>query len=412
MAIVFRDHNLSDLIGFAYQSWVSRDAASDLIHRLKEIRRNLASATGLSIQAQAVGACSAGGRKVQVPLVTIALDGENAWEYYPRDGRDFLQYLYESLSADPEFRCVTISEHLNESPPVRSLDWLHTGSWIGGDLRTWCGDTAQNAAWDLLHRARDAVASHTSHTSHSPADSSQPISAAWRHILVAEGSDWFWWFGDHHHTDLDHVWDLNFRRHLQAAYQSLGEPVPLDLYMPLLEQGPTALPALPRGPVSPVIDGVMETGPDPSIGEWALAGSLSRDLPSTMQRADGTNITRVHFGWQASRLCILIIPEKSDLLTGLEIELRVTWSEGNDDPVVRFTLEDNGQTQLSYVQGSRLGAEIEVAWKDVIEIALPLETASMADTCLSGLVLHIGRGGLIEHVFHSAGLASLGWGGE
>ena len=152
IAMVFRDHSLSDLIGFAYSSWDSRDAAADLISRLKEIRSRLGSLRSEDALSQAPPL-----EPDYIPLVTIALDGENAWEYYPRDGRDFLQHLYEGLSAEKGIRCVTISEHLRESPPTRPLDWLHTGSWIGGDLRTWIGDSAHGVAWDLLHDARDTL---------------------------------------------------------------------------------------------------------------------------------------------------------------------------------------------------------------------------------------------------------------
>ena len=83
-------------------------------------------------------------------------------------------------------------------------------------------------------------------------------SSAWRHILIAEGSDWFWWFGEHHHTELDHVWDLEFRHHLQEVYRCLGEPVPIRLYLPVLTDGPATRPASPTGTIEPVIDGRLE----------------------------------------------------------------------------------------------------------------------------------------------------------
>ena len=174
LAIVFRDHILSDLIGFGYQSWDSRDAANDLLGRIRAIG---ASYYGESAAASDAGALPASGDVVReqgatgrqrIPLVTIALDGENAWEYYPRDGRDFLHYLYEGLAADPVIRCVTISEHLDRYPATEPLDWLHTGSWIGGDLRTWSGDPGHNAAWDLLHDARDLAASRARRVGRKP----------------------------------------------------------------------------------------------------------------------------------------------------------------------------------------------------------------------------------------------------
>ena len=439
IAIVFRDHTLSDLIGFAYQSWDSREAAADLLRRLREIGTTLASAPASA--PGGTGSPPATTDRSDIPLVTIALDGENAWEYYPRNGRDFLQYLYEGLSADPALRCVTIAEHLQESPPTRSLGWLHTGSWIGGNLRTWTGDRAHNAAWDLLHQARDLAASrrgpsscdatlsprgtHTTSPGHlttagprsrNPAEAhteeDERAASAWRHILVTEGSDWFWWFGDHHHTELDYVWDLNFRLHLQEVFRSLGEPVPMELFLPLLEGESAALPALPQGTVAPVIDGFLGAGLEDSEAEWAAAGFLAPDLPSTMQRAEGTKIREARFGWHGDRLCLLVVPDRSSPLLGLEMELRVSRAGGDGDLAVRMHLEEDGRVEVSCIERLHLAAATEAAWSDVVEVSLPVDVSTIAAGHRMRLVLRIGRDGMTEHVFHTAGLASLGWGGE
>jgi alpha-amylase/alpha-mannosidase (GH57 family) len=391
MAVVFRDHTLSDLIGFAYQGWDSREAAADLVRRLRGLRSSTASSPG--------------------SLVTIALDGENAWEYYPRDGRDFLQYLYEDLTADPSLRCVTISEHLRECPPSRSLGWLHTGSWIGGDLRTWSGDRAHNIAWDLLHQTRDLAAASLSAAAAGTTVTSS-AQAAWHHILIAEGSDWFWWFGEHHRTELDHVWDHDFRARLQEVYRLLGQPVPTGLFLPILDQAPSVQPTLPRGAVAPTIDGRVE---DP--GEWQAAGVLAADLPSTMQRSDETRIVEVRFGWYADRLCVLVMPGADARLQGLEIELRVTRPGFEDDPVVRLTLEEQGRVEVSFTRWTHLGGAdgagtVEAAWGDVLEVSLPLDAPAPSAATRRGLVVRIGRDGMTERVFHSAGLASIGWGGQ
>jgi alpha-amylase/alpha-mannosidase (GH57 family) len=405
IAMVFRDHTLSDLIGFAYHAWDSRDAAADLIRRLHELRTALASSLDVG-----AGSPQRAGKQGRPPLVTIALDGENAWEYYPHDGRDFLRYLYEGLSADPSLRCVTVSEHLRESPPTRSLDWLHTGSWIGGDLHTWCGDRAHNTAWELLHRARNLAASHRRPVRGvvPPAAAAPPaVAAAWRHILVAEGSDWFWWFGDHHHTDLDHVWDLHFRLHLQEVYRLLGEPVPVDLFFPILERAVSAPPALPQRMLSPAIDGVIG---DP--WEWGAAGFLAADVPSTMQRSETTNIKEVRFGWQAERLCLLVVPGSAPVLEGLEVELRVTRPGYDDGPVVRMILEEQGRVGVSCIQSVHLAGTVDAVWRDVLEASLPLDATLAQPTAQMGLVVHIGRDRMTEHVFHSGGLASIGNGGQ
>ena len=406
LSIVFRDHTLSDLIGFAYSSWNSRDAAADLIRRLREIRTAVVPVAGASGAASTAASRTAASEDA-IPLVTIALDGENAWEYYPRDGRDFLQYLYEGLSADADLRCVTISEHLHESPPVRSLDWLHTGSWIGGDLRTWIGDPAHGTAWELVHAARDAVSSAASNE-HGAA---QPETAeAWQHILAAEGSDWFWWFGEHHHTSLDAVWDSSFRRHLEEAYRLLGKNVPVELFFPIVTDGTAQLPLPPKGPVSPVIDGVIGSGAEGSSDGWANAGSLAQALASTMQRAEGTGIREVRFGWNGHDLCLLVVPDTQTDLRGLEVQVEVIRPSATEDLLFVATLEDGGFVRTECKLCPQVALDMVGAWKDVIELSLPVPGVdSEAAAQEIGLVVRTGRDGMAEHVFHSARLGSQGW---
>ena len=410
IAIVFRDHTLSDLIGFGYQSWDSHDAAHDLLGRIRAI----------------------GGEGA--PLITIALDGENAWEYYPHDGRDFLRHLYEGLAADPGISCVTVSEYLDRDPATEALDWLHTGSWIGGDLLTWSGDPGHNAAWDLLHDARDLAASRRSavgaagrHTgaegaagdgrargpggpaagtgrpATSPATDPSPLEAAevaWHHVLVAEGSDWFWWFGEHHGTELDHVWDLEFRQHLREVYRCLGEPVPIRLYLPVLTAAAAARAASPTGTIRPVIDGRLgdEDG-------WETAGLLTPEHPSTMQRADGTRIVEARFGWGVGHLYLLLIPRDATDLQGLELELRVAPAGNEGESVFRMALAEGGRMEVSCNECEHLAGTELGAWGDVVEIALPLAVPALAGDDRPGLVLRVGRGGMTDHVFRSADLA-------
>jgi alpha-amylase/alpha-mannosidase (GH57 family) len=414
LAIVFRDHTLSDLIGFGYQSWDSRDAANDLLDRIRAI------GASHSVRRAAWPA---------PPLVTIALDGENAWEYYPHDGRDFLHFLYEGLAADPNLSCVTVSEHLADHPATTPLDWLHTGSWIGADLRTWSGDPGHNAAWDLLHDARDLAAARRQGGRRSPVEAittfggepglpepPQPgtpageaaaantaADAAWHHVCVTEGSDWFWWFGEHHHTELDYVWDLEFRQHLQEVYRQLGEPVPIRLYLPVFAAAAVARRVLPVGPITPIIDGRIsdEDG-------WDKAGVLTPDHPSTMQRSEGTRIVEARFGWGSEQLFVLLIPRDSTDLEGLQIELTVTPPAIEDESVFHVSLSEDGGMQVSCTMCGHLTGIGTGAWRDVVEIALPLAAPAPAGNEHLGIVLRVGRDGMTDHVFRSAGLAPVG----
>ncbi len=133
VSMVFRDHTLSDLIGFVYSKWDYKNAVHDLIDRLHRVRRGLADGPH---------------------LVSIILDGENAWEYYQNDGRDFFLYLYERLSGEQGIRCVTVGEYLKEHPAQASIEHLHAGSWINSNFRIWIGHEEDNRAWDLLSQTR------------------------------------------------------------------------------------------------------------------------------------------------------------------------------------------------------------------------------------------------------------------
>ena len=308
--IVFRDRVLSDLVGFTYQEWDSADAAADLLARLRQIRIDLPSDD-------------------PPYLVTIALDGENAWEYYKNEGHDFLGRLYEGIEHDPALRCVTVSEHLNESPPERELAWLHTGSWIRGDLGTWVGDRAHRPAWDLLHDARDAVAevrarvgptavaradapgearagvragTRTGEPTEAPvgARREEPdVQAAWREILIAEGSDWFWWFGDHQESGLDEVWDAAYRRHLQQAYRLAGQIPPAGLFAPVAGEPPEKS----AGLMPVVVDGQFTT-PE----EWDQGIRLTRPGGGVMQRSESPPVLELRCSWSHEGLYFLVVP--------------------------------------------------------------------------------------------------------
>jgi alpha-amylase/alpha-mannosidase (GH57 family) len=236
LAIVFRDHRLSDLIGFTYSSMEPKRAAADLVGHLDAIGRSLKQRQHQSTLEQPW-------------LVTIALDGENCWEFYAQDGKPFLEALYQKLSADSSIKLVTVSEFIAQFPPTETIpaEQLHSGSWVDGSFTTWIGDPAKNRAWDLLTAARQTLANHPEAT-----EASNP--EAWEALYAAEGSDWFWWFGEGHSSNQDAIFDQLFREHLVALYQALGEAVPEDVLRPVeIHVGRGDHP--PEGFIHPVIDG-------------------------------------------------------------------------------------------------------------------------------------------------------------
>ena len=226
VSMVFRDSQLSNVIGFDYQRMPSIDAASDLIGRLRRIR---------DLQGD------------QDFLAVIALDGENAWEFYPRDGHDFLNAVYTELEASPDIVTTTVSDFLAEHPPQQQLHHLHTGSWIGASLDTWIGDPEHNIAWDLLAETREWLDAQSQQR---PKDSQQ-AALAWREILITEGSDWFWWFSRKHDSGMDPIWDNQFRLHLRNVYKLMGARAPARLFQPIMKRAPAAERGVPATLISP-----------------------------------------------------------------------------------------------------------------------------------------------------------------
>ena len=251
LAIVFRDHRLSDLIGFTYGSMQPKRAAADLVGHLEAIAHSLKhrqqnDSTALE----------------QPWLVTIALDGENCWEFYPQDGKPFLENLYQTLSNHPQLKLVTVSEFLDSFPATATLsaDKLHSGSWVDGSFTTWIGDPAKNRAWDLLAEARAVLAHH-------PEATEENNPQAWEALYAAEGSDWFWWFGEGHSSNQDAIFDQLFREHLCGIYQALNEPVPPHLRQPV-EVHEARAEHRPEGFIHPVINGLGDEQ------DWDKAGRL------------------------------------------------------------------------------------------------------------------------------------------
>ena len=208
MHLVFRDHTISDLIGFVYSGMPPADAARHLIANIKE-----AAAPVLAIGRDAV--------------VSIILDGENAWEYYPKSGREFLRRFYDGLQRDPGIEAVTISEAIKRHKDFGKMTSLVPGSWISANFNVWIGAPEDNRAWDYLYHAREFYAQTAARAS----DAQRKL--AFEEILIAEGSDWNWWYGPEHHSANDRDFDELYRKHLSNVYQALGATPPDYLSQPI-----------------------------------------------------------------------------------------------------------------------------------------------------------------------------------
>ncbi len=269
-AIFFRDHQISDLIGFRYANVPSETAASDLLRRLERIHESL-------------------GDSSEPHVVSIILDGENCWEHFERDGLPFLNSFYEGLVTRPTLRTVTPSQYLEEFPAQRRLDRLHSGSWINRDFHVWIGHPEDNAAWDLLAQARADLEPAILAARQDPA-ASEAAERAHKSLLIAEGSDWNWWYGDDHSSAFDAQFDALYRQHLINAYTALGQHPPGRLHIPISRGGDTGLQTRPRGYIEPRLDGRIS-----DYFEWYAAGRYSPAGDSMHQVA--YEIEALHFGF-------------------------------------------------------------------------------------------------------------------
>ena len=264
LGVIFRDHFLSDLIGFVYSKMDGAAAAEDFLRR---IRDNCAGIVG-------------SGRDALVPIV---LDGENAWEYYYQNGRPFLRELYRRISEDGGMRAVTVSEALRLLPP-EPLDHIFPGSWIDANFDVWIGAEEDNQAWTQLLRARQTFDSTTG-----PSEEQRRL--ALEELMIAEGSDWCWWYGPEHESSNREEFDQLYRSHLANVYRFLNLSPPEELSRPILRIAAPQVQSAPSGPITPTIDGLVT-----SYFEWIGAGTCHADERSGSMHGKKFLVKEAHFG--------------------------------------------------------------------------------------------------------------------
>lgn len=221
----FRDDGLSDLIGFNYSKWHADDAVNDMIQHLENIAEH-----------------EAGGS-----VVSIIMDGENAWEYFPDNGYHFLSAFYKGLAEHPDIELTTFSECLAQKVEIKPLDKLMAGSWVYGTFSTWIGDIDKNRAWDMLGDAKNCFDKVLQRGRLSKSQ----LKEAELQLAVCEGSDWFWWFGDYNPGEAVSSFEKQFRLNLSNLYCLLGEEPPAYLSL-----------SFTQGSGDPAMGGTMRKGTD------------------------------------------------------------------------------------------------------------------------------------------------------
>lgn len=224
MACFFRDDHLSDLIGFEYSNWNGKDAALHFVAQVDAIANQAP--------------------EDETPIVSIIMDGENAWEYYPYNGYHFLNDLYTELEARPEIRTGTYTGYLDSRAAqsgkgyaeAGELPGVVAGSWVYGTFSTWIGSNDKNHAWDLLCMAKQSY-DRVMASGHL---TEQERHAAELQLFSCESSDWFWWFGDYNPAHAVESFDRLYRHNLMQLYRLLKLPVPVNLNYPISQGGGSA----------------------------------------------------------------------------------------------------------------------------------------------------------------------------
>lgn len=303
MKLLFRDHYLSDLIGFEYSRM---DAAQAADHFLDRIRHNASGTQG---------------------LVPIVLDGENAWEWYAEQGRPFLRELYKRIEADPNLEAITVSEALKKFE-ARPLGHVFPGSWINANFNIWIGAEEDNKAWTYLLAARRA------YDLHSPNVNESARLLAYEEILIAEGSDWCWWYGPEHGSDNRIEFDQIYRDHLSNVYRALNLDVPHELEHPILHHQPQEgdIHERPANVLDVALDGEVT-----SAFEWMGAGRFRPDPRLGAMHGGTPALREMFYGFRGGRVFVRV---------------------DGADPEAEFSIEFENGTSVTQVA---LGRVVELA---------------------------------------------------
>ena len=378
IACGFRDHTLSDLIGFQYAAWNPDVAAEDFVKRLVNAGRRYAARTG-----------------GQEATIAVILDGENAWEHYAGQGRPFLRALYGRLASHAELRTVTMSEACRSAS--ERLPSIFSGSWINGDFYIWIGHADDHRAWSQLAEARRALETAA------PGLPAAAVERAREEILIAEGSDWFWWYGDDHSSSHDLAFDDLFRRHVRNVYRALEKPIPEELFVTNITTEPPEVDvSLPSGFIRPVIDGHLT-----SYFEWVGAGCVEAvSTASAMHQVSerGPGLTLIEFGFDLQHLYVRVDasePMQRLLQPDMELSLnflkpagaRVTVGVQDEAAVGRLVLR-NAEGVREPVDPAGLRAAVG----EIAELQIPFSRLALAAGAPIAFIVALNRGGAeIEH---------------
>ena len=340
--LIFRDRGLSDRIGFLYARYNGTEAALDLISNMERVEQ----------------IANRGDYPAVIPVI---LDGENPWESYPDGGYLFLNSLFERLEHHPRLQAVTVTEAIQEVP-AKPLAEIGSGSWINHDFNIWIGHHEDNKAWNYLGKTRQFLEEELRSGGHSE----ETIESALREMYAAEGSDWFWWFGEDFETVQSADFDRLFRVHQQNVYRMLGKDVPLYLNEPVQVGGPDVSANQPVDYVQPVIDGFVT-----HYYEWTGSGVFDAVRTQGSMFLGDPLIQKLYFGFDNERFYLRIDLDPGLLVAETEGHMVTVRLHNREDLEWQLPLRSGALD----VPASGRSPDTKVLWacKKVGELALYLK---------------------------------------
>ena len=274
IGVFFRNAVIPKLIGFEYPRYDSVQAANDLYERLKQIQDKLQTSPDKN------------------HIALIAMDGENSWENYVDDGNIFLDTLYSLITNDNSLETVTLSEYYENRDKNKFLDNITAGSWINKNFQLWIAEPTKNKAWEFIFKVREDLLKFQKNIT-----DENLKEKLWNELYIAEGSDWFWWFGEPNDSGQDNLFDYLFRKHLQNIYIMIDKPIPDFLKNPLtmVLNSPSRY---QKAKISPVINGKGDSE------DWQNAGCI--EVPSGPISDSNQILTKICYGVDNDKLYLKI----------------------------------------------------------------------------------------------------------
>ena len=374
--IIFRDRSIANLINFEYADVDSKMASNDLYKKIKVIQSKLLVSPD------------------DTHLLTIALDGENCWENYQNDGNEFLNNIYSYIENDDTLETVLITDYIKKDKHKKELNKIYSGSWIDKTFQYWIGESTKNKAWNYLKETRDVYEDFSKNNKDHP-----KLKTAYRELMIAEGSDWFWWYGEPNNSGQDYVFDYMYRERLKNVYLALGLEPPQHLNETLITKVEVPF-KHPTQPISPRMDGLLG-----SYDDWQHSGNINmldgpvfRENKSVEKIYFGCDQNNVYFRLQVNKnSCENICQERINQFyiyirnastIGNRAYIRLISKTDNPYPILREKFEH--EIALTLIKDTlypvRLTTclhpniwtlsnpeKIQIVFKDVIDITIPFD---------------------------------------